>query len=369
MPSCSDADETKTNDVDAGRSSPPTPPKGRKLGNSNFRSTWHEEEKRASWGPAHYLFHFFGIDPLPPGFTAPIHGPTDKVPYISSWDLHRWILPRILAPFALHYSLYRFCDITLHPAAAFALYSIWFKVFGVMTIRMLRDLSTASGFLDAKTPRDGVPDEAVNKVMLSLISTSTYRPMLCTILAYDRNAHPLPSLPWIVGYMMLYPIVLDFYFYWYHRAMHEVDWLWRFHKTHHLTRHPNPGLTLFADEVQETFDIVGIPLLAYLTLRSFTTFTFYDWLFCAWYVTFVELAGHSGLRVNATSPASFLLPPMGLEIVPEDHDLHHRKGWKASGGNYCKQSRVWDYVFGTTMERQECIPANLDKTAKLKVPW
>lgn len=98
------------------------------------------------------------------------------------------------------------------------------------------------------------------------------------------------------------------------------------------------------------------------------SFNFYDWWLCQMYQMFTELAGHSGCRLHATSPSSFgLLPKLGLDIVIEDHDLHHRQGYRTSG-NYGKQSRVWDHVFGTTIAREECIPSQME-TKKQPIPW
>lgn len=45
--------------------------------------------------------------------------------------------------------------------------------------------------------------------------------------------------------------------------MHEKVSLWRFHRRHHLTTHPNPPLAGYADAVQETFDIMAIPFMAF----------------------------------------------------------------------------------------------------------
>lgn len=41
-----------------------------------------------------------------------------------------------------------------------------------------------------------------------------------------------------------------------------------------------------------------------------------------------------------------------MELCLEDHDLHHRQGWKKSG-NYGKQTRMWDVIFGTCKPRIE----------------
>jgi sterol desaturase/sphingolipid hydroxylase (fatty acid hydroxylase superfamily) len=50
----------------------------------------------------------------------------------------------------------------------------------------------------------------------------------------------------------------------------------------------------------------------------------------------------------------------------EDHDLHHRKGWKNSA-NYGKQTRLWDKLFGTCAERIELTPENIDYNYQLKL--
>jgi hypothetical protein len=44
--------------------------------------------------------------------------------------------------------------------------------------------------------------------------------------------------------------------------------LWKYHRTHHLTKHPNALLSLYADSVQECIDILGIPLVTWITMRE-----------------------------------------------------------------------------------------------------
>ena len=168
----------------------------------------------------------------------------------------------------------------------------------------------------------------------------------------------------------LYGIILDFWFYWYHRLMHEIGSLWQYHRTHHLTKHPNPLLTLYADTEQEFFDILGIPLLTYFSMKAMgMPMGFYEWWICHQYVVFAEVAGHSGLRIH-TSPPNTLSPLLrwfNCELIIEDHDLHHRKGWKSSG-NYGKQTRLWDVVFGTCKDRIECQDDNIDWENTISMP-
>jgi sterol desaturase/sphingolipid hydroxylase (fatty acid hydroxylase superfamily) len=152
--------------------------------------------------------------------------------------------------------------------------------------------------------------------------------------------------------------------------MHDNDSLWKYHRTHHLTKHPNPLLTLYADEEQEFFDIAVIPLLAWVSLKLMgLPMNFYSWWICSQYVVFAELAGHSGLRIHAIAPnpMSWLLEMFECELVIEDHDIHHRTGWRKSH-NYGKQTRLWDKIFGTFKGRIECGKCNIDYENLVSMP-
>ncbi|KAI3476537.1 hypothetical protein L1887_61869 [Cichorium endivia] len=79
----------------------------------------------------------------------------------------------------------------------------------------------------------------------------------------------------------------------------------------------------------------------------------------------LELMGHSGIRCAGTSPAFDCLPlaKLDMDIVIEDHDLHHSNGWKKSG-NYGKQTRIFDKLFGTVMPRVEMLDHLIDSSDK-----
>ncbi|KAK8148089.1 hypothetical protein G3M48_000431 [Beauveria asiatica] len=53
---------------------------------------------------------------------------------------------------------------------------------------------------------------------------------------------------WLAVHIGVYTLALDSFFYWYHRAMHDVPALWKLHRRHHLTKHPNALLTGYADD-------------------------------------------------------------------------------------------------------------------------
>lgn len=79
--------------------------------------------------------------------------------------------------------------------------------------------------------------------------------------------------------------------------------------------------------------------------------------------------GHSGLRIHSLtpSPITWLLQLCDAELAIEDHDLHHRKGWRKSF-NYGKQTRVWDRLFNTSIERLEAKEPNVDYGTVVRMP-
>lgn len=339
--------------------------------NDSIASTWRQKD-RSEWNIVHWFYEIFRLHHVDLDKQVPVHPKTDKVPYLSDWHQHRWILAHAFAPILLHHLYCAYTGRNLATWQAVVFYSLAFKLNAIRELHLLRQMGEQTGFLDGDVhERDGVPDASVFKVFRSLVSTSTIRPVFTVFLAYQVNKAPasmqLYLLPLETG---LYAIILDFWFYWYHRLMHCVEGLWQYHRTHHLTKHPNPLLTLYADTEQEIFDIAGIPLLAYFTMKLMGfPMGFYEWWVCHQYIVWAELAGHSGLRMAATPPNPFnwMLRMFSAELIIEDHDLHHRKGWKTSA-NYGKQTRLWDRIFGTCRDRVECYHENIEWNTQVTMP-
>jgi sterol desaturase/sphingolipid hydroxylase (fatty acid hydroxylase superfamily) len=96
---------------------------------------------------------------------------------------------------------------------------------------------------------------------------------------------------------------------------------------------------------------------------------FYDWWLCQCFTLFAEAAGHSGMRAMATlpGPAAPLMRLIGCELVVEDHDLHHRHGWRKAA-NYGKATMLWDRLFGTHIPRLESRWDRVDYDNKVYMP-
>jgi len=327
-----------------------------------MKSTWREA-KKSSWYPQNWILHILQVHPTKVGKPIPVFAKDAPMPYLPHWVTHLWVITHAIWPCILQQAYCWHYGKNLSPLWCFVLYTTAYHITGVQILHMLTNVGHKYGFLDGeKHSRDQVPDASVNSTVHSLILTALLRPLLAVMLTYKPSQQPIHTSWWIVAEIGMYSICLDFWFYWYHRTMHEVDGLWQFHRTHHLTKHPTPLLTLFADHEQEAFDIVVIPLLAYTTMKIFGfPMGFYEFWFCQSYVVFTELVGHSGARILSRPPSTNtpFLWMIDAELLIEDHDMHHRKGYRKSS-NYGKQTKIWDMIFGTVGPREETLPSNFD---------
>ncbi|CAG8225794.1 unnamed protein product [Penicillium salamii] len=336
----------------------------------SMKSTWRSWD-HSEWTFFHWFLDYLNVHHLDLNEEVPVHQKTERVPYAPELQFHRWVLTYALIPLVLHQLYVTFVG---YPPAwlAFVFYSVALELIAVKETHILRRVGHKIGFFDGdKHARDGVPDVGVSKTAWSLLAVIALRPMLTVFLAYRTDEAPSSiRWGWLIFETGMYPLAIDFWYYIMHRSAHEVEHLWQFHRTHHLTKHPNPLLTAYADTVQEFIDVIGTPFLAYSSMKLLGfPMGFYEWWICQQYVVFTEVLGHSGLRMIATAvnPWTWLLRLCDMELVIEDHDLHHRKGWKNSH-NYGKQTRVWDRLFNTSIPRIEGHADNIDYVNTAEIP-
>ncbi|MEQ8208360.1 MAG: sterol desaturase family protein [Lacipirellulaceae bacterium] len=123
--------------------------------------------------------------------------------------------------------------------------------------------------------------------------------------------------------------------YWFHRAFHEVPWLWRFHAVHHSARH----MDWIAGSRMHLFEII--------LLRAFTTIPMYALGFSEaalyGYIFFVYL-----LSVFVHSNLSFHFGPLQYVLAtPRFHHWHHGIEKEAININYAVHFPLLDRLFGT----------------------
>ncbi|KAL2846144.1 hypothetical protein BJY01DRAFT_263364 [Aspergillus pseudoustus] len=334
----------------------------------SMTSDWHQKD-RSTWNGYQRFIEYINVNPVYPGKPLPKHAKTDKMPYMTQWSLHLFIIVCATIPMLLHQAWVTLTGNDLNKWATFLLYNGAYTVVAIREVRLLRRLTYKYGCLDGDVAdRDGIPNTAAGKMIGSMHKTAGFRLALAVLITYDPTVSPLTAIsdvtawPVFLAKLSLYGVILDFWFYTYHRACHEVPALWKYHRTHHLTKHPTAVFSAFADDEQELIEMILVPFLTFATLWMIgLPLDFYSWWFCLEYVTFAEVLGHSGIRVHTLtpSPITWLLELCDAELAVEDHDLHHRRGWKKSF-NYGKQTRVWDRLFGSSIERLEAKAQNID---------
>jgi len=197
--------------------------------NSTMKSTWRRWDK-SQWQFHHKLLNLLGAHPTDLDRVVPVHAKTDSMPYIPHWQGHKWILIHALWPICVHQLYVFWSGHNLNPVSAFFFYTVAFKVNAIREIRMMRELGHCYGYLDGdKHERDQIPDNDVQSTAHSLQLTAAVRPIMTVFLSYRQSQLPSETNWWWVPVEIgLYGIILDFWFYWYHRCMHDVDGLWRF---------------------------------------------------------------------------------------------------------------------------------------------
>lgn len=133
-------------------------------------------------------------------------------------------------------------------------------------------------------------------------------------------------------------IVLDLFIFWWHRAVHEVPFFWRFHEVHHLDEHLDTTSAIrfhFGEIFFATF-VRAVVILIFAI--PFTSVVMFEILVLA-----CTLFHHSNI---ALSPRFENLLSKVI-ITPAIHWVHHHAVRKDTDSNYGTIFSFWDRVFYT----------------------
>ncbi len=132
-------------------------------------------------------------------------------------------------------------------------------------------------------------------------------------------------------------ILLDLFIYWSHRAFHEIDFLWRLHKVHHLDETLDTTSAVrfhFAEVILSACLRAGF---VFTLAVPFTTVVVFEILVLA-----SALFQHSNLRL----PGHFEEGLRKLVVTPSHHWVHHHPGPDLQT-HYGSILTVWDRAFKT----------------------
>lgn len=138
-------------------------------------------------------------------------------------------------------------------------------------------------------------------------------------------------------------IAVDFIYYWFHRATHEVHFLWACHVTHHSSEEFNLTVALRQSMFQRIFEYAFNLPLALLGIP--------------WWMFFVC---HSILKIYQFWVHTRLVGKLGwmekILLTPSHHRVHHGRDPEYLDKNHGGILILWDKWFGTyTEEKKEPI--------------
>jgi len=146
---------------------------------------------------------------------------------------------------------------------------------------------------------------------------------------------PLDSIwTWIVSLLLI-----EFIYYWTHRALHEINFLWAAHSFHHMAEDINI-LTTVRDSVVDLviYDLFPLPLSFIVSPTCLLVHMQFSLIYQVWLHT--EEVGHLGF----------------LEYIintPRQHRVHHGKNKYCIDKNYGALLMIWDRIFGTYQSEKD----------------
>lgn len=162
---------------------------------------------------------------------------------------------------------------------------------------------------------------------------------------------------WAVGLDL---VALDLWLYAWHRANHEVGFLWRFHVVHHLDTSLDTSSAIrfhFGEVMLSALARAAFILLFDLPLTSVLVFESLVLLAAAFH--------HSNLRL----PAGFEAMLARFIVTPSIHWVHHHAVRLDTDANYATVLSMWDRCFGTRSltPRHPSMPIGVEGQAEVSL--
>ena len=169
-------------------------------------------------------------------------------------------------------------------------------------------------------------------VTLFILGLSFVLPPLWGRIVGDRTLFNLTSLGTWAGAAVAV-LAYEFFHYWYHRAVHKSDFLFRWvHQMHHSVE----GIDAFGAYYLSPLDAFGFITIGSIVFVPLMGVSIEAAVIANLFVTFNALFQHANVRTPRW---------LGYFVQrPESHGVHHERG--VHQYNYCDLP-LWDIVFGT----------------------
>ncbi|MGQ0485243.1 MAG: sterol desaturase family protein [Hyphomicrobiales bacterium] len=133
-------------------------------------------------------------------------------------------------------------------------------------------------------------------------------------------------------------VILDCWIYWWHRANHELPFLWRFHEIHHLDESLDASSALrfhFGEVFLSSLLRAAVIFLLGVPLKHVVVFETL--------IALVTMFHHSNVRL----PSRLERPLSFIVVTPSIHWVHHHAIRADTDSNYSTLLSVWDRLFGS----------------------
>ena len=140
----------------------------------------------------------------------------------------------------------------------------------------------------------------------------------------------------ILAAFLLSQFIWDFFYYWLHRAQHEIPFLWQEHKLHHM----DEQLCALTSLRQHWLDSLLIGSTVTIPMAIIFKLDPIQGTIAAALGAFWAAFVHANIRLHL-GPASLLLGN------PQLHRIHHSRVREHHDRNYAPFFPIWDVLFGT----------------------
>lgn len=141
-------------------------------------------------------------------------------------------------------------------------------------------------------------------------------------------------LTWWIAFLSV-----DFFYYWFHRAAHEINFIWAAHQAHHSSEDYNLTTALRQSIFQHLNSMfVYFPIGLFIPPSVFFVHVQFNLLYQFWIHTEV---------IKSLGPLEYILN------APSHHRVHHGRNPYCIDKNYGGTLIIWDRLFGTFQDETD----------------
>lgn len=175
----------------------------------------------------------------------------------------------------------------------------------------------------------------VNGIFIKILSARIFSMYAIYYVVWHINTLSLLSpIPFNVSSFILCFLLVDFFYYLFHRLHHSVDFFWMFHSVHHGDDKFNLSTSFRLSWIEQTYLLlffIPIMLVGFSPLEIVIAYGF---------LSFYQFFCH-GPYIQFPRFLDYIL------VTPHNHSIHHDQAIRHQTNNYGGVFCIWDRALGT----------------------